>query len=188
MSRISMFATVLAVALFAAPAALAGSFYVGGAVGQSSADVQDPGVAGVDVDDSDTGFKVFGGYSFMRHFAVEGGYVDVGETSVETTIPVPTSISAQADGFTVEAVGILPIGQRFDVFAKYGFFLWDSEATVSQQGFGSVSGSDDGNDPTYGLGFGWNISERGRLRFEAERYEVDNLDVDTYLVGYAFSF
>ena len=35
MSRISMFAAVLALALFAAPAAFAGNFYVGGAVGQA---------------------------------------------------------------------------------------------------------------------------------------------------------
>lgn len=188
MSRISMFAAVLALALFAAPAALAGSFYVGGAVGQSTTDIDDGGASGIDIDDTDTGFKVFGGYSFMKHFAVEGGYVDVGETTVETTVPFQSEVSAEANGFLVEAVGILPIGERFNVFAKYGFFMWDSEATFSQPGSPSVSGSDDGNDPTYGLGFGWNLSERSRLRFEADRYEVEDLDVDTYLVGYAFSF
>jgi OOP family OmpA-OmpF porin len=183
-----MFAAVLALALFAAPAALAGNFYVGGAVGQTSTDIDDPGIDGIDVDDSDTGFKVFGGYSFMKHFAVEGGYVDVGETSIETTVPFQSEVSAEADGFTVGAVGILPIGQKFDLFAKAGFFMWDSEATVSMQGFGTESASDDGSDPTYGLGFGWNLSERSRLRFEADRYEVEDLDIDTYLVGYAFSF
>jgi OOP family OmpA-OmpF porin len=193
MRRIAVFATTLALALVATPAVLANGFYVGGAFGQTSADIDGASMQGfgssVDVDDTDTGYKLFGGYNFMKHFSVEAGYVDVGESSIDATAGTLTSsMTAEADGFSASAVGILPIGERFNVFAKYGFYQWDAEVTASMTGLGSFSASDDGTDPTYGLGFGWNVSERSNLRFEADRYELDTLDVDTYTVGYAFSF
>jgi len=188
MKRTSMFAMALTLALLATPAALAGNFYVGGAIGQTSTDINGVNVSGVNVDDSDTGYKLFGGYSFFRNFAVEAGYVDVGQASIETTVPIQSSSSAEADGFALEAVGVLPLGERFELFAKYGWYMWDATVSASIQGLGTVSASDDGTDPTYGIGFGWNVTERGRLQLELERYEIDTMDVDTYLVGYAFSF
>lgn len=152
-----------------------GGLQAGGAIGQTS---------------SEMGYKLFGGYDFFRHFAVEAGYVDVGGASVETTFPIQSSATTEAKGFAVEAVGLLPLGQRerFNVFAKYGFYLWDATVTASIDGFGSMSASDDGTDPTYGLGVGWWVIERGQLRFELDRYAVDTMDVDTYLFGFAYSF
>lgn len=58
----------------------------------------------------------------------------------------------------------------------------------SNSAIGDLSIGDDGSDPTFGLGFGWNFPGPGNLRFEAERYRVDDTDIDMYSVGFSFGF
>lgn len=86
---IAALATVSALTLcvFTAPAS-AGEFYLGASVGQSKIDagncddVDDGSLISCSVDDSDIGYKVYGGYQFTPHVAVEGGYVTLGETTI----------------------------------------------------------------------------------------------------------
>ena len=192
MRKISFTAVVaLALLVIGAPAANAGGWYVGGAVGQTSTDLGslDPGsgVSGVSIDDSDTGFKVLGGYNIMKFISVEAAFVDIGQVSVDGTVPGigTASVSAEADGISVEALGIFPFANKFEVFAKAGLYRWDGDVSVSGVG----SGSDDGTDPTYGVGFGWNAFSRGQVRVEAERYTLDFVgDVDMYSAGFNFRF
>ena len=183
-------AAAIAVLLFmAAPAAHAG-FYVGGSMGQTSSDISNVDTSTMSVDDTDTGFKVFGGYNFMKFFSVEGGYVDVAGPSVDMQTE---SMTTEANGFAFEAMGVLPMGLKFQLFAEAGFFLWDAEATLSSQDF-SGSASDDGANPTYGVGFAWNVVPKGQIRVEAERYEiadfmdVTDIDLDMYSAGFAYRF
>ena len=194
MRKISFTAVVaLALLVIGAPAANAGGWYVGGSLGQTSADLGslDPGsgVSGVSIDDSDTGFKVMGGYNIMKFISVEAAFVDVGQVSVDGTVPgIGTSVSAEADGVSVEAMGIFPFAQKFEVFAKAGVYRWDGDISATVAGTPVLNASDDGTDPTFGVGFGWNAMSRGQVRLEAERYSVDDLDVDMYSAGFAFRF
>ena len=57
-----LFASAIALACGLAQAQTAGSLYIGGAIGQSKISVE-----GAD-DESDTGFKVYGGYAFTPMF------------------------------------------------------------------------------------------------------------------------
>jgi OOP family OmpA-OmpF porin len=189
MRKTCLSAAVAAMLLMTASAANATGFYVGGSLGQTSSD--DLGFASspeVTIDESDTGFKVFGGYNFFKFLSVEAAYVDVAGPGAEMTVPEPTSMSTEANGFAVEAMGVLPLGLKFQLFAEYGFFMWDGEATVSSASLGSFSASDDGTDPTYGLGFGWNVIPKGQIRVEAERYAVEDMDLDMYSAGFAYRF
>ena len=69
----------------------AGGVYVGLNVGQSiySSDVpdfaflDDGSITSVGLDDSDMGLGLMLGYQFSPYLALEGGYVDVGELSVD---------------------------------------------------------------------------------------------------------
>ena len=123
MRKISFTAVVaLALLVIGAPAANAGGWYVGGAVGQTSTDLGslDPGsgVSGVSIDDSDTGFKVLGGYNIMKFIAVEAAFVDIGQVSVDGTVQgIGSSVTAEADGFAVEALGIFPFANKFCLIA-----------------------------------------------------------------------
>ena len=187
-------ATIAALLLMTASAANA-SFYVGGSLGQTSSDVDafgDVSGSGIEVDDSDTGFKVFGGYNFFKFLSVEAAYVDVSGPAAEMTVPEPMTVSTSADGFAVEAVGVMPVGVKFQLFAELGFFMWDGQAEVSSPSFSGSGGSGDGTDPTYGVGFGWNVIPKGQIRVEAERYAIgmgdQDMDLDMYSAGFAYRF
>ena len=192
MRRISVFAAVaLALCVVGASATQAGDFYVGGSLGTTSSDLggtvnPGPGFTGT-TDDSDMGFKVMGGYTIMKFLAVEAAFVDVGQVSMETTVPTPAAVTAEADGFTIEALGIFPFANKWEAFAKAGLYLWDGSATITGGITPTTQGSD-GTDPTFGLGVGWNAFNRGQIRFEAERYTLDDMDVDMFSAGFNFRF
>ena len=55
--------------------------YIGGGLGISTFD--DGGAfAGLSFDDEDTSFQIHGGYKFLKYFAVEARYIDLGTFSV----------------------------------------------------------------------------------------------------------
>src|SRR5882762_8840584 len=72
-------------------------WYIGGSIGQSrvkldtdglSRDLAAAGMAntGFSGNETDTGFKLFGGYRFHPNFAVEGGYAELGKFSASGTL------------------------------------------------------------------------------------------------------
>jgi hypothetical protein len=74
-----------------------------------------------------------------------------------------------------------------DLFAKLGFAKWDSDFSVSEVG----STSDDGFEPTYGVGVGAHFGSLG-LRAEWERFETssldDQLDIDFDTISLSFTY
>ena len=97
---------VTTLAAIASPQALADSidagWYLGANVGQSRANIDEARIArgllgsgfsgvAIDSDERDTGYKVFGGYRVNRHFAIEGGYFDLGKFDFKaSTVPPGT--------------------------------------------------------------------------------------------------
>ena len=88
-------------------------FYLGGGVGDFSSAVDeinnldDIDDVGIDFSDSDNATKVFAGWNFNRFFAVQGDFVDFGESSGF----VSTSARGTSDvqGLAPSIVGTLPI-------------------------------------------------------------------------------
>ena len=156
-----------------------GPAYVGGSIGNTSVEVEDSGLS---FDDSDTGYKVFGGYRFMKYFGVEGGYMSFGEPSDEVS---GIDVSIEATGWDAFAVGILPLGERFEVFGKLGLIFWDSDVDVS----GAGSDSDSGSDTAYGVGGAFLIGEHFAIRAEYEIFDIeDTEDVNMFSVGAEWRF
>lgn len=155
--------------------------YIGAGAGLTTVDVcDDISGAGISCDDEDTGLKIFGGYKFNPNFAVEGLWADLGEVSA--TGPGGTA-SVEVDGFGAAAVGIIPLGEKFNVFGKVGAFMWDAS------GGGVASGSDeDGTDIMFGAGVGWNLTKNFGLRAEWERFDIDGDDVDFLSIGAQINF
>ena len=103
-----------ALGLMAATAAQADTqpgFYAGAGFGTTK--IGDDEFDGTGIDDSDTGFKVFGGYDFNENFAVEVGYFDFGEASGETSAATASVVGVS--GLSASAVGRLPVSR--DVLA-----------------------------------------------------------------------
>ncbi len=140
-------------------------WYMGGGFGRSD----DKGLR-----EDDTGFKVFGGYRASKYLALEGAIVFLGEFG-------PANAFSK-DGLSLEFVGILPIGQRFQLFGKLGLFSWEIRRSV-------IFFDDDGTDATYGVGFQTHFTGRWGGRLEWQRFtDVGTDDVDLLSVNVIYGF
>ena len=127
---------MLALASCLALPAGAGDFLVGGAAGQATIEIDSAGF-----DESDTGFKVFGGWRLLKFLGLEGGYVDFGGPTMSTG---GVEANAEVTAWDAFAMGVVPFG-KLEVFGKAGLVMWDAEATVSTPGL-RVTQSTDGTD------------------------------------------
>jgi len=146
-------------------------FYIGAGVGDAT--VKDD-----NFDESDSAYKVFGGYNIgfipLVDFAVEASYVDFGKPSSSVGSVEVTGLNA----FGLAGLSFGPFG----VFAKAGMINWDSDST-----FGSTSSSDSGSDPAYGLGAKFALGSFS-VRAEYEVYDVDEGDLDMVSISGVFTF
>ncbi|MCZ6802672.1 MAG: outer membrane beta-barrel protein [Proteobacteria bacterium] len=164
-------------------------FFIGGSIGYSSIDTLSESdvnatlaaggiTATSSVDDSDLGWKIFGGYNLNQYFGVEVGYVDLGETELDITATAPAAITAsggdEIDGFMFAGVARYPISEKFDVFGKVGGFVWDVEGAgtvTSGATTVAVSADEDGTDIMFGVGAEYEVMNNIGIRAEWERYK-----------------
>jgi OOP family OmpA-OmpF porin len=156
---------------------------VGGQVGQSKIKVDCP--AGLTCDDTDTAFRIFGGYNFNKNFGVELGYADLGKVTVSG---FGLSGDIKATAWDIMAVGTLPIHEKFDLYGKLGWYFADSKASGSIGG-----GSESNNDLTYAIGGAYNFNKNLAVRLEWQQYKSvggdnSNGDVDVIGVGVVYKF
>jgi OOP family OmpA-OmpF porin len=179
MKRLLPFATLCC--LLGAPAATAGDFYVGGALGQTSFDVADE-AARFSVDD--WGWKLFGGYRVKRWLAVEVAYMDAGQLD-ETVDGV--RVQGEAQAATASVVGIWAFTPRAELFARAGAAGWSSETSLTEDSTPEVR-DESGTDFFWGLGFAYDFTERFGLRFELEYFAFQNEDVRFGSIGLRYTF
>jgi OOP family OmpA-OmpF porin len=159
----------------AAPAAAADrGFYVGGGLGVSPVDPGDfyPEYQDLRFDESTPGFKLFGGYRFMKNFGVEVDYLDLGQFTKreEATTKEDLKVEVGITAFTVVAVGILPVGNNVSFLGKLGAASWDVDAFASLDD-DKQDLSRTGTDLTLGVGIEFGIKK------SAIRVDIDWLDI-----------
>jgi opacity protein-like surface antigen len=160
---------LIAASVFAVSPAMAqdSGFYVGAGIG-------DFGIEDNGFDGSDTGFKVFGGYRFIKYLAAEVEYLDGG--TVEDG-----GLEIDVSGFNLSGVGILPVGEKFSLFAKLGMIFWDADSN----GFGD----DSGEDFSWGIGAGYSFTEQFGMQLEYQGFEIEDADtVDMISLGASWKF
>jgi len=180
-----IFATVATAVLAASPAFAAddAGWYAGAGLGNFAAN-SDILYDGKDFDGSDFGFKVFGGYQFMKWLAVEAEYIDGGEPDDnfrdERFPDERLKASIGVTGFVGSAVGIWPIGENFNVFGKLGFIYWDADGSAkirdAEGTLAKTSVGDDGTDFAWGVGGTWYFMENLGVRAEYQGFELSNFD------------
>ncbi|HKQ25592.1 MAG TPA: outer membrane beta-barrel protein [Burkholderiales bacterium] len=170
----------LALGIFFTPMAQAAGGFAGGGFGQTKVDIECDLDITCSSDDSDSGFKIFGGYQFNPNFAFEVGYYDLGEAKLSGTDSFlgSTTATIEASGFNFALVGSIPLGERFELMAKAGIFRWDLDVSATSSVFGSGSDSETGFDPMFGIGAAFNFSKNLGLRVEYEKF-LDVGDEDT---------
>lgn len=145
--------------------------YAGIGFGRASVDVDTTGLSNTSVDDTDTGFKIYGGYQFTNNFGLEAGYADLGKATINgEEIGVPFNGSIENSAIFLDAVGTLPLTNEFSVFGRAGVAFTKTEASVNVPGFGSASDKENEANLKFGLGAQYSFTKSVALRAEWERY------------------
>ena len=163
-------------------------------------------------DDSATGYKLFGGYSFHKNIAVEFSYIDMGEVDANSSSsgtffdaadnPVEGDLFATAKAsvtaFTLDANLSYPVASFAALFVKAGVYNADAELELSAGGSISPESINESRTESstglhYGIGANFRVTDAIGLRAEWER--LDNVefnggesDVDLISAALIYSF
>jgi OOP family OmpA-OmpF porin len=101
------------------------------------------------VEDSDIGYRNFGGFRFSRHWGVELGYSDLGRGNgaSEPGAYAIEKFGHQTSAWTLAGTGVLPIGEAFSLQGRLGWSMASPDATAVAAGFGLGTGA-----PGFGIG------------------------------------
>jgi OmpA-OmpF porin, OOP family len=142
-----------------------------------------------DLNDMDTMWGVQVGYRFNRFVAAEVGYVDLGKANYVANLRSDFGAGPESFGYrarflvqgpTVAVLGIIPIGDRFDVYGRGGILFADTRfrtTVVFDNGSGSFEAKAGTQEFFGGGGFSWNINEDYAVKAEAS-YFLDAGDDD----------
>jgi OOP family OmpA-OmpF porin len=161
--------------------------YLGGALGQAKfkewCSVA-PGDVLLACEDTDTGWKLLGGYRFNRYAAIEATYINWGKAT--GTLGGPTrDISAEQTSMGIAAVGSLELGPQFSVFGKLGFLQTEQEIKRSTATQTTTVDADE-TELHYGLGVKYRFAADWAARAEWERTE--KLKVEMLSIGAEYRF
>ena len=184
-------------------------WYMGGNAGQSTAKIDDAriarGLAGggftttsINDDNRDNGYKVFGGYLFNKHFAIEGGYFDLGKFGFTATTLPPGTLNGRlkARGANLDAVLFMNMTERFSLFGRAGVAYADVRDNFSGTGLVVVNNPNPSKKDTnykFGGGLQYAFNDNLAMRLEAERYRIDDAvgnkgDIDLVSLGLVYRF
>ena len=205
----------LALAIPTGASAQDSPWYIGGSIGQSrvkldtgglSSDLAAAGMAntGFSANETDTSFKLFGGYRFHPNFAVEGGYAELGKFSASGTVttfnfvpivPLPTKVTIEVgQGLHLAVVGNVPLANQFSVFGRLGAYNMRTEMKVTVSG---ISSSESARNTGFllGAGVGYDFTRNVGMRVEWEQFnkvgdkdKTGQGDVGLLSVGLVYRF
>ena len=183
-------------------------FYAGLSIGQSKfpgACDSSGGVTLSNCKDTDTAWKIFGGYQFTPNLAVELGYNDFGRISSDASVTMGGSTftgnaKIEATAFEATGIGILPLGHQFSLYGKLGVYYAEtkSSANIAQTtppfASGSSSASDNNTNLTFGFGARYDLTKNISLRAEWQRFSkvgsdsTGKGDIDVLAIGGLYRF
>jgi len=135
-------------------------------------------------DHTDSAWKVYAGGQFSRIIGLEFGYTDFGKVAASGG-----DTKAWAGNLSLTA-GV-PIGERFDVFAKGGGVYARTDVSASPTTLFDT-GHKSGWGYTYGVGATFSITPQWQIRADWDRYNLDfvggSRDVDLASAGVQFRF
>lgn len=129
--------------------------------------------------------RLFAGLDLSKHFAIEGGYTNLGEAEVSAVSNSCCVWSAGKVTGSVEYSGLegsviarTDLG-GWNLGGRVGLFAWDDAAEVRDSA-GTYSGDDTGIDLAFGV-----VAARGMLRLDLSHYTVEQ-SVTALAVGVVF--
>lgn len=161
------------------PASAAGG-YLGASYLSSSAEFD---TSLEDFDSDSDSWKIFAGYDLHRNWGVELTYYDFGDFNDTAN---NSTLDANIGIWDLSVRGILPLGERFELFGRLGTSNVRVEATVANN-LSSVSVDADAWELMYGVGAGLKLGKRFGLRAEWEAWDTED-SLEAWSIGAVFRF
>ena len=152
------------------------------------------------LDEEDNILKFTGGYKLDDKISLEAFYLDFGEASLSGVSGNRFSYGGSTYEFNQTAkialsADTIGIGTRYNIFNEgkstlygiAGIHSYDISLSVAT-GTSSASVTETGNDPYYGLGYNYLITNDIKLNFSYQNYEFDNDNIDGFLFGIQYDF
>ncbi|MBC8026279.1 MAG: outer membrane beta-barrel protein [Steroidobacteraceae bacterium] len=136
------------------------------------------------VEDTDIGYTAAFGFRFNRYLAAELGLAQYGETSSIARgeldlgpdtgfVPASAKFSFAVGGPLFSVIGILPLGDKFELYGRAGLLFASTELglalRVDGQNAGTGSAKGDSTEVVYGAGLAWHINQIYSIRLEQQR-------------------
>jgi len=144
--------------------AQAQEWFAGGSIGVGQQDDYSIGGPITSTDDTDTAYRIFGGYLISPLQGFVASYVDLGEAFYAGPAFGGFTDRLSADGFDISyIIGWAPGTQeRFRLFGTVGVFAWDQDVLYTELGtMTPYDYKDDGASFSLGLGTDINLSAAG---------------------------
>jgi OOP family OmpA-OmpF porin len=142
--------------------------FLGAGIGQS--DIDDS-AHGVNLDETDSAWKLYGGMMVTDNFGFEAGWTDLGDAS-------SGAVDTETEAFYAAGVAAFPINETFSVYGKLGLAFWDQDINTN---------SYDGEDLMYGIGAKYKFMDQFHAILEWEQYDAD-LQASVITVGAGLQF
>lgn len=149
-------------------------YYIGASLGAANhalkgADFGSIGNVKPSLDKSDRAVKIFGGYSFNPHLAVEMQYMDFGSATVKYALPAGAAKEEYTvHAMSVAAVGKMPVSNDLSVFAKVGIAAATAKNSVNAAALGATRTAKR-TVLLAGVGAAYQVTDQVQLRAEYER-------------------
>ena len=130
-------------------------------------------------DESDTGFKLFGGWMFNQYVGGEVEYIDGGTVG-------DNSFGIDSTGINASLKGNWHVNQNFDLFGKVGYYFWDADIDLS--GNSGQEANESGSDLSWGLGAGYNITDNISVVAEWQWFQIEEADADFMSANFVGKF
>ena len=111
--------------------------------------------------------KAFAGLQFNKTFSVDAGYVDLGKHDTGN------NNTARERGPFIALLAHFAVGEAFSPFIKGGVHRLELETRTN-----GVDAKQRNTDPIWGAGFNSSIGKHMGVRFEWERFKINNHDTD----------
>ena len=179
------FAVLFSASMLLASTANAEGFYIGGSFGAGDATLS-TNAQFVDPDDRLYLLKGFGGFRINNALAVEGSLL--GASNDEYDDGFDDDVDVDFSAVAVSLLGIIPVDEKFELFAKVGGYMGESDVGDSFLFFGSGNDEDE-SGLLWGAGAFINLGDRNQftIRLEYEEFDTDAFD-DLWAVSAGFQY
>lgn len=188
--------------------AMDGNFYLGGQLGQAQGEVGSADMnermaqLGYDAKASVSGqnrtaWEILGGYQYSDYFALEVGYLDLGEVRTRLSgspVDIQDYLNSanlvhprSANGYEVAVVGRYPFDEKNSVYLRGGLLFASSRYQADAQ-TEFAKRSSNGRDRFIGMGYAYEINDRWGMHISAQNYRVEDENINLLGVGFHYKF